>query len=190
MKKSTKIWLCIAGILLIVLGVLCICKPDITLIWAAWILGCLTLFAGISKMIFTFRTQAFIPNSGTRMLSALLDIFFGCFFLFNLLGTAVALPVVFAIWVMIQGVIIAIQSFDYKKVGFPQWWVILILGVAAAVLGFVGLKHLDTTATTLSTLIGLGIIFYGLAHILAVVGVNRLEKKVENVRDAVVESLK
>ena len=58
MKTSTKIWLCIAGLLLIILGVVCMAKPDITLISAAWVLGCLTLFAGITKMVFTLRTQA------------------------------------------------------------------------------------------------------------------------------------
>lgn len=185
MKKSTKIWICIAGVLLIILGVLCIAKPDITLVSAAWLLGCLTLFSGISKLIFTLRTQKFMPNSGTRMLSALLDIFFGCFFLFNILGTAVSLPVVFAIWVMIEGVVIAVQSFDYKQVGFPYWWALLILGVCGAVLGFLGLRNLDVAAVTLSTLIGLGIIANGVAYILAVAGVNRFEKKVDEVRDAI-----
>ena len=185
MKTSTKIWLCIAGILLIILGVLCIAKPDMTLVSAAWFLGCLTLFAGCAKLIFTLRTQAFMPNSGTRMLSALLDIFFGCFFLFNILGTAVSLPVVFAIWVMIQGIVIAVQSFDYKKVGFPYWWALLILGVAGAVLGFFGLRNLDVAAVTLSTLIGITIIANGLAYICAVAGVNRFEKKVEGFREAV-----
>lgn len=185
MKKSTKIWICIAGVLLIILGVLCIAKPDITLVSAAWLLGCLTLFSGVSKLIFTLRTQKFMPNSGTRMLSALLDIFFGCFFLFNILGTAVSLPVVFAIWVMIEGVVIAVQSFDYKQVGFPYWWALLILGVCGAVLGFLGLRNLDVAAVTLSTLIGLGIIANGVAYILAVAGVNRFEKKVDEVRDAI-----
>ena len=181
MKTSTKIWLCIAGLLLIILGVVCIAKPDITMVSAAWMLGCLTLIAGVAKMVFTIKTQAFLPNSGTRMLSALLDIFFGCFFLFNILGTAVSLPVVFAIWVMIEGIVIAVQSFDYKKVGFPQWWVLLILGVCGAVLGFFGLRNLGVTAGVLSTIIGLGIIANGLAYILAVVGVNRFEKKIEEI---------
>ena len=184
MKTSTKIWLCIAGLLLIILGVVCIAKPDITLVSAAWTLGCLTLIAGMAKMVFTLKTQAFLPNSGTRMLSALLDIFFGCFFLFNILGTAISLPVVFAIWVMVEGIVIAVQSFDYKTVGFPQWWVLLILGICGAVLGFFGLRNLDVTAGVLSTIIGLGIIANGLAYILAVVGINRFEKEAERVKRA------
>ena len=185
MKTSTKIWLCVAGVLLVILGILCIAKPDITLVSAAWVLGCLTLFAGCAKLIFTLRTQAFMPNSGTRMLSALLDIFFGCFFLFNLLGTAVSLPVVFTIWVMIQGIVIAVQSFDYKKVGFPYWWALLILGAVGAVLGFFGLRNLDIAAVTLSTLIGIAIIANGLAYICAVAGVIHFEKKVQGFREAV-----
>jgi len=179
MKTSTKIWLCISGLLLIILGVICIAKPDITLVSAAWLLGCITLIAGVAKLVFTFRTQAFLPNSGTRALSAILDILFGCFFLFNVLGTAVSLPVVFAIWIMIEGIVIAVQSFDYKRVGFPMWWVLLCLGIGGAVLGFFGLRNLDVTAGVLSTIIGLGIIANGLAYILAVVGVNRFEKRVD-----------
>lgn len=183
MKTSTKLWLCIAGLLLIILGVICIARPDITLVSAAWILGCITLIAGISKMVFVIRTQHFMPNSGTRALSALLDIIFGCFFLFNVYLTAFSLPVVFAIWVMLEGVVIAVQSFDYKKVGFARWWVIFLLGVAGAVLGFLGLKNLDAAAATLSLLIGLSVIMNGLAYILAVVGVNRFEKAVKEVVD-------
>ena len=180
MKKSTKFWMCFAGTALVALGVLCIVKPDITLISAAWVLGCLTLFAGISKLIFTFQTQAFMPNSGTRMLSALLDIFFGCFFLFNILGTAVSLPVVFAIWVLVEGLVIAVQSFDYKSVGFQYWWVVLILGICGAILGVLGLKNLDVTALTLSTIIGCAIIANGLAYFCELLGIKRFEEFIED----------
>ena len=179
MKKSTKIWLCIAGLLLIILGIVCIAKPGITLLSAAWVLGCFTLAAGIAKMVFTFKTQAYLPNSGTRMLSAVLDIIFGLFFLFNILSTAVSLPVVFSIWIIIEGIVIAVESFDYKEMGFPQWWVLLILGICGAVLGFFGLRNLGVAAGALSTVIGLGIIANGLAYILAVVGLNRFEEKLE-----------
>lgn len=143
-------------------------------------MGFLTLFTGITKLMFTFKTQAFMPNSGTRMLMGLLDIFFGCFFLFNLLGTAASLPFVFAIWVIIKGVGIFVASFDYKKVGFPYWWALLLLGIAGVVLGVLGLMNMDITAVTLSTLISISVILFGLAHILAVAGVSRFEKTVKD----------
>lgn len=179
MKTSKKVWLCITGILLIALGVYCIMKPNFTLVSAAWVMGLLTLLTGISKMMFTFRTQAFIPNSGTRMLSALLDVFFGCFFLFNLMSTAVTLPFVFALWVIIEGISVVVLSFDYKKVGFPSWWALLLLGLVGIVLGFLGLKNMEATAVTLSALIGIAVILFGVAHILAVVGVSRFEKAIK-----------
>lgn len=175
MKTSTKIWLAIAGILLVVLGVLCICRPAATLFTAAWLIGCLTLFAGISKLVFTFRTQAFLPNSGSRMLSAILQIILGLIFLCNNLFLAVSLPVIFAMWVLIESVIIAVNSFDYKRAGFPGWWAILLLGICGAVLGVMGLRNPDVSAATLTTLIGLGVIAMGAAYLFALVGIKKFE---------------
>lgn len=121
-KTSAKIWLAIAGILLIALGIVCIANPAATLFSAAWMIGCFTLFSGISQLIFTFKTQAFLPNSGTRMLSAILQIILGFIFLGHNLFVTVSLPIIFASWVLVEGVILAVQSFDFKSVGFSGWW--------------------------------------------------------------------
>lgn len=182
--KSTKIWLAIAGILLVVLGVFCIANPTETLFTTAWMIGCFTLLSGIAKMVFTFKTQLFLPNSGSRMLSALLQIILGLMFLCNNLFVTVSLPVIFAMWVLFEGVLIAVQSLDYKKVGFPNWWLILIFGIAGAALGVLGLRNPDVTATTLSTLIGIGIIALGAAYLLALLGIKKFENKVDEVRNA------
>lgn len=190
MKKSTKIWLCIAGILLVALGIYFLINPNITLVSAAYVLGFLTLFTGISKLVFTFKTQAFMPNSGTRMLMGLLDVFFGCFFLFNLLGTAASLPFVFALWVIIEGVGIIVASFDYKKVGFPYWWALLLLGIIGVLLGILGFRNMDVTAVTLSTLISISVILFGMAHILAVAGVTRFEKAIKDQVQAIKDQYK
>ena len=185
MDKSTKIWLVIAGVLLVILGVLCICQPTSTLFATAWMIGCFTLISGISKMIFTFRTQKFLPNSGSRMLSALLLIILGIIFLANNLFVTVSLPIIFAMWVLIEGVIVVVNSFDYKKYGFQYWWVILLLGLAGAVLGVLGLRNPDVTAVTLSTFIGIGIILIGVGYIVAVWGVNKFEKQVKQQVDQI-----
>ena len=174
--KSTKIWLAIAGILLVVLGVLCIASPTATLFTTAWMIGCFTLLSGISKMVFTFRTQRFLPNSGSRMLSSLLQVILGVMFLCNNMFVTISLPVIFAMWVLFEGVLVAVQSFDYKKVGFPNWWILLVLGIAGAVLGILGLRNPDISAVTLSTFIGIGIVALGAAYLLALLGIKKFEK--------------
>ena len=185
MKKCTKFWLAVAGILLVALGVLCICRPAATLFSTAWMIGLLTLFAGISKLVFTFRTQSFMPNSATRLLSGLLLVIMGIIFLGNKIFLTFSLPVIFAMWVLFEGVMIAVQSFDYKKVHFPYWWVILLLGIVGAVFGVLGLKNPDVSAVTLSTMIGAGIIVLGLAHLFALCGIKKIENQVDTVCKAI-----
>lgn len=179
MKTSTKIWLAIAGILLVVLGVLCISRPAATLFTTAWLIGLFTLFAGVSKLMFTLRTQAFLPNSGTRALSAILEIIIGIIFLANNIFLAFSLPVIFAMWITIESVIIVVNSFDYKRVGFPGWWGILLLGICGVVLGILGLRNPDVTAATLSTLIGLGVIAMGASYLIALLGIQKFENRVK-----------
>ncbi len=188
-KTSTKVWLAIAGILLIVLGIVCIANPAATLFSTAWMIGCFTLVSGISRLIFTFKTQAFLPNSGTRMLSSILQIIIGIIFLAHNIFVTVSLPVIFAAWVLVEGIIVAVQSFDYKLAGFSTWWGILILGIAGAVLGFFGLKNPDVAAATLSWIIGLGIISAGISYLVALCGINRVEKHVKQFRDSVDEAI-
>ena len=179
MKTSTKIWLAIAGILLVVLGVLCISRPAATLFTTAWLIGLFTLFAGVSKLMCTLRTQAFLPNSGTRALSAILEIIIGIIFLANNVFLAFSLPVIFAMWITIESVIIVVNSFDYKRVGFPGWWGILLLGSCGVVLGILGLRNPDVTAATLSTLIGLGVIAMGASYLIALLGIQKFENRVK-----------
>lgn len=179
MKNSTKIWLVISGILLIILGVFCIVKPGDTLFATAWLLGLFTLISGISKLIFTFKTQRFMPNSASRMFSAILQIFIGLFFLCNLLATAMSLPIVFSLWVMVEGIMVAIQSFDYKKVGFGSWWAILLFGIAGAILGCYGMINPAVSGAVLSTLIGLGIIASGVAYLVGYSGIKKFENLIK-----------
>ena len=71
------------------------------------------------------------------------------------------------------------------KYGFQYWWVILLLGLAGAVLGVLGLRNPDVTALTLSTFIGIGIILIGVGYIVAVWGVNKFEKQVKQQVDQI-----
>ena len=179
MKTGTKIWLAIAGILLIAVGIICLKNPVATLLSVAWLIGIITLLTGIFKLVFTFRTQAFLPNSGTRLLSAILLIVLGFILLGHKFFVTSSLPIIFALWVVIEGITIAVQSFDYKRAGFPGWWALLLMGIAAAVLGCCGLRNPVSAAKTLSVLISVGIILLGVSYLLALAGIKKFERFVK-----------
>lgn len=180
MNKNSKIWLGITGVLLIATGIMCFINPGATLISMAMFIGCFTLVAGISRFVFTLRTQRFLPNSGTRMLSALLQILVGIIFLCNSIWLAISLPIIFALWVMFEGIVLFVQSFDYKKFGFTYWWVIMLLGIAGAALGCLGLYNLDASGITLTWLFGLGLVLIGVAYLVALFGIKRFENAVKD----------
>lgn len=189
MKKSTKVWLLISGILLVALGILCIAKPAATLFATAWIIGCFTLFSGISRLMFTFRTERFLPNSGTRLLSALLQILLGILFLCNNIFVAISIPIIFAMWVLTEGIIIFVQSFDFKKVGFSSWWTLTLLGIIIAALGVLGLYYVEVTGNLVAVLIGFGIIAMGIAYLVAFSGIHKFDKEVAKINNEIKEMM-
>lgn len=183
MKKGSKFLLVMAGLLLIALGVVCMIRPAETLFASAWMIGLFTMLSGLFTLMFTFRTQHFLPNSGTRMLSGLLQMFLGVFFLCNNFALTASLPIVFAVWVIIEGMTLFIESFDFKKFGFGFWWCIMLLGLAAAVLGFFGLRNPVAAGKTLSVLIGLGILANGVCYLVALSGLDKMLTRVKEITE-------
>ena len=151
----------------------------------AWLLGFITLLSGISQLLFTLNAQDYIPNSGTRVLSSILQIIVGCILLSHNLFVGAALPFIFAAWVMVEGVIGAVKSFDYKQVDYKYWWCILILGVAAAILGFCGLSNPVAAGKTLGVFIGIAVILEGISYFVMLAGIKRFEKRVKTVKENV-----
>ena len=185
MRNSTKILIAVSGILFILLGIFCIARPGAALFSMAWLLGLITLISGIAELIMVLNAQRFIPNSGTRVLSAIFQIVVGCLLLGHKWLVTISLPVIFAIFVLVEGIIIAVKSFDYTQVDFKYWWCLLILGVAGAVLGFLGLRNPDVAGKTLSILVGIGVIAEGVSYLVTLGGINRFEKRVKDFKEDV-----
>ncbi len=180
MKTSNKIWLAVSGILLIILGIMCICNPFATMTAAAWIIGFSTLTAGVCKLIFAIRTQSFLPNSASRVISSLLLIFLGIIFLSNVFFVSMSLPILLSAWILVESIIITIQSFDYKKGGLTYWWVISLLGVAGILLGISCLRDPSVSTALLSLIAGSSLILMGAAYLLGFSGISHIEKKIDD----------
>lgn len=182
MKSSNKIYLGLTGLVLIITGVICICNPDATLLSASTLIGLLTLLSGFTTLATWSKIKFFLPT-GNLLLSAILQIVMGLIILNHKLLVAGSLPIIFACWLLVEGIILALRSFDFKKYHFGAWWVLFLLGAGAAVLGAFCLKSpFQIGVPALSYLIGAGIIILGVVDLVALFGINKLDKSINILR--------
>lgn len=179
MKPSSKIFMGISGVFLIFAGIVIMANPRATLESLSWLLGFAVTFAGVFTFLFWLFGARLIFGGPTVLFAAIGEILIGAFLFGNNLVVAEALPYIFGIWILIKGVDVAVKSFDYKAVGFKPWWVLLILGIASAVLGIFSLTKPVVGSSAISILLGLGILLDGVHYIVALFGIQKFENKVK-----------
>ena len=182
--KKVNIYLIVTAVLLILLGVVCIFNPGAGFASAAWLMGLLILCSGISSLIFGLRAQAFLPNAGSTTLLAIFQIIVGLMLATNILASQIALIAVFAMWVMFEGVSLAVLSIDYKKGGYDRWWVMLLLGVCSILLGFLAIRKPESTGAFLGILLGLGILANGIVRIIAFFALRRISNTLRDLKES------
>lgn len=182
--KKVNIYLLITAVLLITLGVVCIIHPGASFASAAWFMGLLILASGIISLIFGLRAQAFLPNAGSTTLLAVFQIIIGAMLATNILASEIALIAVFAMWVLFEGVSLAVLSIDYKKGGYDRWWLMLLLGVCSIILGFLAIRKPEAAGSVLGILLGLGILANGVVRIIAFFGLKRITNHVRDINES------
>ena len=182
--KRINIYLIITAVLLIALGVVCIFNPGESFASAAWLLGVIILVSGLSSLIFGLRAQAFLPNAGSTTLLAMFQIIVGLMLATDILASELALIVVFSMWVIFEGVSLAVLSIDYRRSGYNRWWLMMVLGVCSIVFGFLALREPEYTGTFLGILLGLGILANGIIRIVAFFGLRRIHNRLRDMKES------
>lgn len=192
MKPSSKIFIVLSGLLLIALGIMCMCSPLETVNSLLWLLGLFLVAAGISSFVIWIDAHRFMPSSGSLLLYSILEVLLGVFCFTNTKSGSNFLPYIFAIFALAEGISLAIHSFDFRKVHFKGWWAMLIFGLAAAVLGVFCFINPLVGSHAISILLGISLILNGLVYVVAVFGVNKLErnvkKTIQNVKETIEEA--
>ena len=182
--KRINTYLIITAVLLIALGVVCIIHPGASFASATWLMGLLIIASGVFSLIFGLRAQAFLPNAGSTTLLAVFQIIVGLMLATNILASEVALIAVFSMWVLFEGVSLAVLSLDYKKGGYDRWWLMLLLGLCSIILGFLALRNPERTGVFLGVLLGLGILANGIVRIVAFFGLKRIENRLRDLEES------
>lgn len=176
MKTGTKVSIILTGIILIALGVLCICKPMGALLSSSWILGGILAASGISTFLIWINVHRWMLRSSHLLFSSIFQVILAVICFDHSLTVAVSLPVIFALWLLAEGINLTIHSFDYKKIGFKAWWCMLLLGICSVALAICCLHNPVEAGKTLAILLGVGICALGLIYVVAFFGITRFEK--------------
>lgn len=188
---KVKIHLILTALIMIAVGVLFVIYPKASLGPLTWLLGVLILASGIFTILFSLKAQKVLPNASSSTLLGVFQIMLGSLFVlsyFNMLKDS-AIGVLFAIWVLYEGLSLVISSFGYKKATFRHWWVMLLFGVLNVVLGYIALLNADKISPVLAVIVGLGIVANGVMRIVALIAILRIEKKLKQQQEAVQEVL-
>ncbi|MBQ8870921.1 MAG: DUF308 domain-containing protein [Alphaproteobacteria bacterium] len=153
------IWHMLAGILMIVLGTYVWFNPFISLM-------ALSLYIGVALIVIGagYVASSMSLESGWFMFVGVIDVIIGIILVSNLGVSAVTLPIIFALWSIAVGSVQLVSSYHLSKAELPWGWS-LSLGLLGIVFGFLILQYPELGAVTISTLLGLYIVLYGILEI-------------------------
>ncbi len=178
---KVKVHLILTAIILVAVGVLCVSYPEKSTQSLTWLLGVLILASGCFTILFSLKAQKIIPNASSSTLLGVFQIMLGSLFIISTFGAlnTNAIGVLFATWVMYEGLSLLISSFGYKKAQYGNWWIMLLVGLLNVVLGYIALLNAEDVSKVLTVIVGLGIVADGVMRIVAFIAIARIEKRLK-----------
>ncbi|MBO6290367.1 MAG: DUF308 domain-containing protein [Alphaproteobacteria bacterium] len=155
LTKKCSMWHLIAGIIMLVLGILVWANPLSSLYAIAIYVGAALFILGCG-----YVASSFSASSPWYMVIGLLDIFIGLIFLTNLGLTVQTLPIFFALWFLATGIMQLYGSYESYKLSLPWGWN-LFSGILGIVIAYLVLGNQAFGDFALVILVGLYLAAYG-----------------------------
>jgi uncharacterized membrane protein HdeD (DUF308 family) len=129
-RGSSRTWAIVAGVLLIIVGIEALAAPYIAALFAALWVAWGLVFGGVAELISAFSSA---ENRVWKAIVGLLYLAVGVYMLFNPGAGLVALALVLAWMLLIQGVISIFGSLQLRPLPGWGWW--LFDGIITLLLG-------------------------------------------------------
>jgi uncharacterized membrane protein HdeD (DUF308 family) len=172
------------GILLIILSIIIFNNPVPVLAGISLWFGLLVLAAG-GLGIIGWLAASKPEREDMSFLWSILTAAFGLLMLFNLLVTMKTLTVIFGIWILVTGLHLVQNGWQFKNKN-SLGWLMIIIGAIAVVVAIMMIFNIGTGAVAVSTLLGLSVLLTGIALVLLSFAKKMLKGKLEQK----IESLK
>lgn len=166
-KKASFSWgSLLIGILFVIAALFVFRDPTVALVSIAWFIGVVAIIDGIYLIFFRSKLKNLVGYHSTAlMVVGILDVLFGIVILFNLGGSIVALPIVFAIWFIADSVVGLMTAGVSKAVSSGYYWFTIIINILGIIVGVMLLTNIAASALTLAFLVGFYLMWFGIIRI-------------------------
>lgn len=158
-KCCAGFWHLIAGLAMVIIGFFIWFNPALSLIALSLYLGTVLVVIGAG-----YISASLDVDIGWFTFVGVLDILIGIILVTNIGLTAASLPLILGIWCLAVGAAQLVSSYKFGRQNLPWGWS-LALGILGLVFGFLILEYPVLGTVTISTLMGLYFVFYGLFEI-------------------------
>ena len=164
-SKSLKVLYIIAGVLLMALGVYCLCNQDIAAMTAGLMIGVLMLLSGVMEIVVFATTSGFMLGSGWLLLDGVLTVILSLFLLLNQWFTMMSLPLLFTVWLLFSGISRFVSAFDLRAFGVRGWGWVLAIGILLILAGFLCMMDPWVSVAAIGLTVGLVFLLEGISSI-------------------------
>ena len=164
-SKSMKLLNVISGVLLIAVGIYCLCNQDIAAMTAGLMVGIFMLVSGMIEIIVFAATSGVMFGSGWLLLDGVLTVILSLFLLFNQWFTMMSLPFLFTLWLLFSGISRFVSAFDLRAFGVRGWGWVLAIGVILMIAGFICMMDPWVSVAAIGLTVGLVFLLEGVSSI-------------------------
>ena len=174
-SKTMRVLNIVSGVLLILIGIYCLCNQDIAVLSAGLLLGLFMLVSGIIEIVVFAGTSGLLIGSGWLLLDGVLTVIMSMFLLFNQWFTMLSLPFLFTVWLLFSGISRFVSAFDLRALGVRSWGWVLAIGILLIIGGFVCMMDPWISVVAIGVTVGIVFILEGISAIVCAC----ISKKIE-----------
>lgn len=173
-----RVFKILSGVILILSGVFCFANPGETFQSMAFLLGCAMLLSGISGTLAYIWISRKKEAPSLLLVEGVLGVILGFLVLSNQLQADAAIPVFFGMWIMVTGILCAVEGVTHRDSGGKVWYWLLALGSLGILIGLYA--FFNTVLFAFSAVMVVGLLFVMQGVNVLMVGINLSLHKAHN----------
>ncbi|MGX7091799.1 HdeD family acid-resistance protein [Hutsoniella sourekii] len=156
------------GIFYIIIAVMAFRNLDASLFAVVAVIGVTAIIKGIFELFFRRRLKEYTGYKSTLLIvTGVIDILIGLFVLFNFTASLVALPYIFAFWLIFDAISAMVTAGPIRLVSNTRFWLVIAMAIFGLILGGWLFFHPVTGLITIAVMVGVYFLFNGIMAIIS-----------------------